>query len=352
MPTLALLVLLAMSAGCASPDPATRAEALLAEYARPGAPGASVLILKEGRILYRKAFGLANLEDAEPATPATNYRLASVTKQFTAMAILLLVDEGRLSLDDRLSDLLPGFPLYAGDVSIHHLLTHRSGLIDYEDIIPPETAVPLKDADVVRLLQDQDSTYFAPGTAFRYSNSGYAVLAEIVAAVSGRSFAAFLHDRIFLPLGMTGTVAFEEGISTVPHRAFGYAEREGAFVRHDQSLTSAVLGDGGVYASIDDLAAWYRALDDGRLVRPGLMEQVFVPAENTQHEGAGYGFGWFVGQYGERASVWHTGSTVGFRNAVERFPRARMTVVVLSNREAEVHGLARALADVFFDEGL
>ena len=336
-----------MVSGCASPDPATRVDALFADYARPDIPGASVLVLKEGEVVYRKAFGLADLEGGVPATPATNYRLASVTKQFTALAVLLLVDEGRISLYTRLTDLFPEFPAYGQAMTVRHLLTHTSGLIDYEDHIPDTTTIPVRDRDVLASMMGQDSTYFQPGSQFRYSNSAYAVLAMLVERVSGQTFAAFLHDRLFEPLRMIETVAFEDGISTVPNRAYGYAGAEGRFTRNDQSITSAVLGDGGVYSSVDDLRLWYRALDEGRLLSPALMADVFMPAENTRHDGAGYGYGWFVGEYAGRPSVWHTGSTVGFRNAVERFPEQGLTVIVLTNRDTDVHDLIRRVADVY-----
>ncbi|MEZ4702967.1 MAG: serine hydrolase domain-containing protein [Rhodothermales bacterium] len=346
----AAFVLLVMLEPCTPPDAATQVDALFEAYAGADTPGLSVLVIKNGEVRYRKAFGMANLEEAESATPATNYRLASVTKQFTAMATLMLVEEGRLSLDTRLTELFPDFPPYGHAVAVRHLLSHTSGLLDYEDLIPDSATVQVRDRDVLASMTRQDSTYFEPGSRFRYSNTGYALLAMIVETVSGQRFADFLHDRLFVPLGMTGTVAFEEGVSTVSHRAYGYTQAGASFVRNDQSLTSAVLGDGGIYSSVDDLYAWHRALDGGKLVRPGLMEQVFMPAENTQHDGAGYGYGWFVGRYDGRASVWHTGSTVGFRNAVERFPRERLTVIVLSNRDTEVHDLLRRVADVFLAE--
>ncbi len=348
-----LLLALSMYSGCASPetapDPASRIDALFADYDRPDAPGASVLVLKDGEVVYKKAFGMADLEAGVPATPATNFRLASVTKQFTAMAVLVLVDEGRLALDARLTDLFPDFPAYGQAIAVRHLLTHTSGLIDYEDLIPDTTTIPVKDHDVLTSMRGQDSTYFEPGSQFRYSNSAYAVLAMVVERVSGQSFAAFLADRIFEPLGMAGTVAFEDGLSTVPKRAFGYAGDEGRFTRNDQSLTSAVLGDGGVYSSVEDLLLWYRALDEGRLLSAPLMAEVFTPAENTRHDGAGYGFGWFVGEYAGRPSVWHAGSTVGFRNAVERLTDDGLTVIVLTNRDTEVHGLLRRVADLYLE---
>ncbi len=151
---------------------------------------------------------------------------------------------------------------------IRHLLTHTSGLIDYEDVIPESFAGQVRDADVLRLLETQDRTYFRPGNGYRYSNSGYALLALIVQRASGMSFANFLQERIFEPLAMFNTVAHEEGVSRVINRAFGYTEAAGRWNRTDQDQTSAVLGDGGIYSSIEDLAKWDAALYDGRLLQP------------------------------------------------------------------------------------
>ncbi|MGH8187400.1 MAG: serine hydrolase domain-containing protein, partial [Steroidobacteraceae bacterium] len=239
-----------------------RIDALMRDY-EGQVPGASVLVVRESVPLVRSSYGLADLEQRTPAMPATNYRLASVTKQFTAAAILLLAEDGRLTLDDGVRKWLPTLPDAAQAVTIRQLLTHTSGLIDYEDVIPESFSGQLKDADVLRLLASQDRTYFAPGTSYRYSNSGYALLALIVERTSDLSFAAFLRKRIFMPLGMGNTVAYEDGQSTVVNRAFGYSSSGGAWTRTDQSQTSAVLGDGGIYSSIDDLARWDAALYDG-----------------------------------------------------------------------------------------
>lgn len=304
-------------------------------------PGAAVLVLRDGQPIVRASYGLADLETDTPATPETNYRLASVTKQFTAASILLLAEYGRLKLDDRVRKWLPSLPKAAETVTIRHLLTHTSGLIDYEDVIPEIFAAQLHDADVLRLLETQDRTYFRPGTGYRYSNSGYALLALIVERASGKTFATFLRERIFQLLGMNNTVAYEEGISTVNNRAFGYTKEAGRWNRTDQSQTSAVLGDGGIYSSIDDLAKWDAALYDGRLLRPSSLQAAFTPATHTDDPEIEYGYGWRI--TGE--TLWHSGETVGFRNVIVRYPKRHMTVVVLTNRnEPEPYQLALEIA--------
>jgi len=292
-------------------------------------PGASLLVVRDGSAVVRRSYGRSNLEDRIAATPETNYRLASVTKQFTAAAILLLSQDGKLSLDDPVKKWLPSLPSAIDSVTITHLLTHTSGIIDYEDVMPAGTVKQLHDADVLRLLEAHDSVYFKPGTRYSYSNSGYSLLSLIVARASGKSFATFLRERIFLPLGMNHTVAYEEGISTVSNRAFGYTIKDGVWTRKDQSTTSAVLGDGGIYSSIDDLAKWDAALYDSRLLSDDSRRLAFTPHTATDQADVKYGFGWRI--TGE--TLWHSGETVGFRNVIIRNPSRRLTVVLLTNRD-------------------
>jgi CubicO group peptidase (beta-lactamase class C family) len=333
-------------ASCARPhDPAEEGIDRLMSAYRGDVPGASVLVLREGAVIFRRAYGYADLEAHVAATPATDYRLASMTKQFTAAAILLLSDEGRLSLDDPIRKWLPELQPAAAPMTIRQLLTHVSGLIDYEDLTPSGTTQQVHDEDVLHLLAAEDRTYFPPGSQYRYSDSGYSLLSLIVARASGQSFATFLRERVFLPLGMRGTVAYEQGISTVPDRAFGYSAQDGAWLRTDQSLTSAVLGDGGIYSSIDDLAKWDAALYDSRLLRTATLREAFAPAVSTDDPNVRYGFGWRItGQ-----SVWHSGETLGFRNVIVRFPERHFTVIILTNRnEPEPYGTALAIAKLYF----
>ena len=307
-------------------------------------PGASLLVVRDGRLVIRRSYGQANLEDRTAATPETNYRLASVTKQFTAAAILLLAEDGKLSVDDRLKKWLPSLPPSVDPVTINQLLTHASGIVDYEDVIAPGTTVQVHDTDVLRLLESQDSTYFKPGSGYRYSNSGYALLALIVERASGKTFATFLRQRIFIPLGMLHTVAYEEGISTVPDRAYGYTMKDGKWARKDQSVTSAVLGDGGVYSSIDDLVRWDAAWYDARLLNDQSRALAVQPHTDTDKTDVKYGFGWRI--TGE--SLWHSGETAGFRNVIVRYPNRRLTVVILSNRDdAAPYETALAVARLF-----
>lgn len=309
-------------------------------------PGASLLVMRGDDPVVMESWGYADLATRARAHSETNYRLASVTKQFTATAILLLAREGALSLDDRVSRLLPELPRATREVTIRHLLTHTSGIVDYEELIPEDQVEQVRDADVLALLTKEDRLLFEPGTDYHYSNSGYALLALVVERASGLSFATFLRGRIFEPLGMRNSVAFEQAVSTVANRAYGHSRDEaGEWRRDDQSVTSAVLGDGGIYTSIDDLIHWIRALDDDTLLPAEWRRLLVTPATETDRAGVAYGFGWRIDPDGTR---WHTGSTRGFRNVIVRDPSRELTVVVLTNRnEGDVHAIARRIGALF-----
>jgi CubicO group peptidase (beta-lactamase class C family) len=337
---LCALSLLVAACNRQADTPARKVDALLRLYQGP-VPGAAVTVLHDGRTVLARGYGFADLEHTVPVTPATDFRLASMTKQFTAAAVLLLVQDGRLSLDDPIGKWLPTLPAKAGAATIRQLLTHTGGLIDYEDLIPAGTTQQLHDADVLRLLQTEDRTYFTPGSRYRYSDSGYSLLSLIVAKASGHGFADFLRARIFLPLDMHDTLAHEEGVSTIPRRAFGYSLDGGVWQRTDQSLTSAVLGDGGVYSSVADLAKWDAALYGTRLLSAASLASAFAPQTATDDASVKYGFGWRI----TGTSVWHSGETLGFRNVIVRWPARHFTVIVLTNRnDPEPYTLALAIA--------
>lgn len=326
-----------------------RLDSLLAPFARPGMPGASVLVMRGDTVVLRESVGLADVERGIASTPATNYRLASLSKQVTATAILLLVRDGTLSLERRVRELLPELPAYAGEVTVRHLLTHTSGLWDYEEFVPDTIQRQVHDRDALLLVSAHAKRlYFAPGSAWRYSNTGYALLALIVERVSGMRFGDLLRARIFLPLGMAATYAHEEGRTVVPNRAWGYTVRGDTVTRTDQSSTSAVLGDGGIYSSIDDLARWHASLTNAPLVGDALWTLTRTPQRLTDGRKTEYGLGWFVDRHLGQARLRHHGETRGFTNAVSRYPDAGLTIVVLTNRsDAAPWSIADALAAAY-----
>lgn len=312
-----------------SPMPDAAIERLMQRY-EGDVPGASLLVIRDGEARVNRGYGRSDLEHGVEAGPATNYRLASVSKQFTAAAILLLAQDGRLGIDDPVKRWLPSLPPAADGITLRHLLTHTSGLRDYEDLMAEPFDSQIRDAGVLDLLQRENRLAFPAGSAYRYSNSGYALLALVVERASGMDFPAFLRSRIFLPLGMHDTVAFVAGGTDVSNRAWGYSDVDGQWQRTDQSSTSAVLGDGGIYSNTHDLARWDAALYDDRLLSDASRalafgKQVEVTAED---EAAYYGFGWRI----TGDTLWHSGETIGFRNVIVRWPEKRLTVILLSNR--------------------
>jgi CubicO group peptidase (beta-lactamase class C family) len=346
---LLIIITMTLSADAASPLPDAlidKLDMLFQDYNQPGAPGASVMIILNGKIAFVKGYGLADVEKKAPCGPDTDFRLASVTKQFTAMSVLILAQRKRLSFDEHLTDFFPEFPAYGRDTTVRHLLTHTSGLLDYEDLIPKGTTIPVVDRDVLRLMLQQDKTYFPPGTQYRYSNTAYALLALIVEARSGNTFARFLQENIFRPLKMSHTLAYEQGLSVVPNRAYGYSPEGRGFKRTDQSLTSSVLGDGGIYSSVADLYKWDQALYTDKLVSRKLLKLAFTPGPATEHPNTGYGFGWFIGQYRGLREIWHSGNTIGFTTRIARFPDKHFTVIILTNRnEANIAEFPHRIAD-------
>ena len=346
-----------------------RLAALFAGLVGDDAPGLAVLLKADGRLLFRAGYGLADLHSKEQIDARTNFRLASVSKQFTAMAVMLLVHDGKLAYDQKLTEIFPEFPAYGQTIRVRNLLDHTSGLPDYEELMDqvekekgpqwsPERQI--HDEQVLQLLEETNHGKFPPGTRWEYSNSGYVVLGLIVAKRSGKSFGQFLEERIFSPLGMRHTLVFEKGKNQVDRRAYGYSKRDGSFIETDQSSTSATQGDGGIYSNLEDLSRWDDALAGHTLLSasefapaitpaplpPGAQKTLALDAPASMRPLArAYGFGWFLDDNAARPLMWHYGETTGFKSAILRYPAARgnsaRTVVILSNRnDLDPSGLA------------
>ena len=302
------------------------------EASLPPHVGACVLAVDHGDVVFEQGYGIADVESRTASTPATNFRLASVSKQFTAATVLMLVDRGKLSLDDTLDEFFPGFPKYGGKITVKHLLAHTSGLPHYEEIIPAGTKLQLDDPDVLHLLMDAKEPRFAAGAKFEYSNSGYTLLGLIVEIAAQQPFHDFMRKEIFLPLGMNDTVLYQRGLNEVPQRAYGHERKEGEWIRADQSLTSAIRGDGGVYSSLQDYRKWLKAIDaQEKLLSKESYAAMFTPQFVSDREGSRYGFGWFIDEYRGEPRIHHNGDTQGFRACVQRFPRRQAAVFIQIN---------------------
>jgi CubicO group peptidase (beta-lactamase class C family) len=357
---------------------AKKIDAVFSGVTSPDAPGLAVLVRQNGRPVFERGYGVRDLRSKVKIDAHSNFRLASFTKQFTAMAIMLLVHDGKLRYDETLAETFPDFPAYGKSITIRNLLNHTSGLPDYEELMEaaeksegtiwtPEKQI--QDAEVLELLKKEKSAKFTPGTSWSYSNSGYVVLGLIVAKVSGNTYGEFLRARIFSPLKMNHTIVFEKIDNKVSNRAFGHSKANDALKETDQSATSATLGDGGIYSNLEDLAKWDDALRNHTLLsekefQPALAPVILndgsephwpkEPNDDNLHPGkpVAYGFGWFLDPYQGRQRMWHTGSTMGFRTVIQRFTEGDvLSVIILCNRtDLDAEKLALQIADLIFKE--
>ena len=363
--------LLLASAGAQTPSAAQLDTIFSKIVAAPNQPGLAVLVRQNGQTVFERSYGMRDLRSNLPIDAHTNFRLASCTKQFTAMAIMLLVHNGKLRYDQTLTDIFPEFPAYGRGITIRNLLNHTSGLIAYEDLMDKMYAgkewyeIPqITDAQVLALAEKQTRTKFPPGTKWEYSNGGYCILAMIVEKVSGMPFPQFLRQRIFVPLHMEHTVAHVYGKDTVMNRAYGYTNDSGVWLETDQSPTSATLGDGGIYSSLDDLAKWDDALRNHTLLSAAEFQPAITPensaavspsavddlpkAAAANQQPLAYGFGWFLDPYRGHPRMWHYGSTIGFHSIIERFTNDNLSVIILSNRtDVDLAALALRAADLY-----
>jgi len=353
-----------------------QADAIFSSVTQEKAPGLATLVRKDRRAAFEKGYGVRDLRTQVKIDQHTNFRLASFTKQFTAMAVMLLVHDGKLRYDQTLTEVFPDFPAYGKNVSIRNLLNHTGGLPDYEDLMEAEEKIKgplwspehqIQDDEVLSLLKKQTKGKFVPATSWSYSNSGYVVLGLIVAKVSGQRYGDFLHARIFAPLRMDHTIVFQKGKNEVANRAFGHSKDCDSFKETDQSSTSATLGDGGIYSNLEDLAKWDDALQSHSLLNTDQMASALVPAklangkptfwpvesnDDNLHPGklVSYGFGWFLDPYQGHPRMWHTGSTMGFRTVIERFAADNLTIIILCNRtDLDPEALALKTAELYLN---
>ena len=312
----------------------------------------TVLIARKGEVLFHKKCGNRDVEGKEPITDRSAFNLASVSKQFTAMGILLLAYEHRLDIDDPLSKWIP--ELDAPAVTIRHMLHHTAGLTDFIDLAEQhwDTDRTLTFSDLLALFQRHKPIQsFSPGEKFEYSNTGYVLLGLIIERASGMPHEAFMREHIFRPLDMNDSGAFNKlsAVDALPERVFGFRRRYRFFgkrIADDLNFVDGTTGDGGIYASARDLLKWDRGLNNGLLLSEQVYAEAYTSGRTNDGEATDYGFGWNLYSDG---SVGHGGSWVGFQSGIYRNSRQELLLVVLDNSSNEgFHDVTQALVDFVF----
>lgn len=303
----------------------------------------AVLVAKDGRVLLSKGYGMASIEYEVPNTPQTKFRIGSLTKQFTAMAIMMLQERGKLSVRDPICKYLPDCPESWRSVTIHHLLTHTSGIPNFSyslNCVESATTSSLFEYQMERLRKVPLD--FSPGTQFSYSNAGYVLLGQIIEIVSGERYDAFLQENIFVPLNMKNT-GYEDRGSIIKHRATGYSIRNDKLV--DAPFVDMLIpySAGGLYSTVEDLYLWDQSLYTERLVSKKSLEAMFTPFKNN------YGYGWDIFEQFGRRSIGHLGWIDGYATIIQRFPDEKLVIIILSNLDSvPVVTMARDLAAIVF----
>lgn len=326
-------------------EKSAQVDALFASWPGGIAPGAAVVIVQDGEVLHRGSYGLANLETGNAISTKTPFRLASITKQFTAMAVMMLRERGELEYDDPVSRFLPEFSTQVREITIQHLLWHTSGLQDYEELFwgsgeidedYPRSSKQRPDGfeptskDALKMVA-RHGLRFAPGDEWEYVNSGYVALAQIVERVSGKSFAQFLKDYIFVPLEMNNSLLYDETQPEIPGCAISYTVEGEMYQDIDYTPLNQVYGQDGIYSTADDMVKWYQALTSDKFVAPSTLKKAFSSGKLNIGAKTGYGFGWFIGNSLDLLRVAHTGSWVGFRTVVVYYPEQKLAALVLCN---------------------
>jgi CubicO group peptidase (beta-lactamase class C family) len=347
--TAALLLLLSFNA---FGDPGKDVDRLLARIATSTSPGCAVAVFHHGRIVYERAVGLADLERNVPLSPRSVFDIGSVSKQFTAMSVVLLAQDGKLSLDDDVRKWIPELRTYAKPITLSHLLHHTSGLLDYTMLLGA-TGASLEDAigddETLAVIARQRSLVFPPGSRWEYSNTNYFLLSLVVRRASGMPLADFARQRIFEPLGMKDTHIHVDHTQLVPHRAIGYDPRSGSFAISMSNWEQS--GDGAVHTTVEDLGRWDENFYSGKVGSPSALRLLTTPGKLDDGHPIDYALGLFVTQHQGLTMVQHGGGWAGYRAELLRFPTEHLSVACLCNRgDKDPVALAGQIGDLFLGD--
>ena len=327
-----------------------KVDQLFAEWDRSDSPGAALAVTRDGEIIYKQGYGMANLEYDIPITTTTTFELASTSKQFTAFAIAMLLHKGKLSLDDDIQKYLPDVPDFGSTITIRHLLHHTSGIRDYIQLfvlagVRLDDVVSLK--DVLKMVKRQKALNFEPGSEFLYSNTGYNLLAAIIEVVTRDSFREWTGTNIFKPLNMVNSLFCDDHEMILKNRAYAYQAVENDGFKHVVNNTTAV-GDGFLYSTVDDLAKWILNFDTVRIGGQSVLKQMHERGVLNNGEQIDYAFGLRISEYRTLKTVRHGGAWQGFRSHLMRFPDQKFGVVILGNLDTfNPRSLAEKVADIY-----
>jgi CubicO group peptidase (beta-lactamase class C family) len=342
--TLFVFLSLGVAGACPGQTKSAQVDKLIRALAQRGQFSGSVLVAEDGRIIYQRGFGQADSKRGIVFSPQTPTYLASLTKQFTAMGIMMLAEQHKLSYNDPLSKYFPEFPSYAQKITIRHLLNHTAGIADYVGLGLERPGLTNK--DVFDVLMRQDSPRFAPGEKWEYSNSGYILLGLIVEKVSGQPYRLFLKRHIFAPLGMNHTFVYDKSTPDVTARARGY-NRFG----DDSDYDLLTYGEGGIYSTVTDMFKWDQALQTEKLVKRSTLDEAFTCGKLNDGSLTNYGFGWAISEVNGEPIQSHGGRYGGFNTYIKRFPNERATIIFLTNRDFKnMSAIGNALISVLHDQ--
>lgn len=309
-------------------------DGVLADQFKPSSPGCAVLVAKKGKVIYRKAFGEADLELHVPVRPEMIFRLGSITKQFTAVAILQLVEQGKISLQDNLQKFVKDFPLAKHPVTIENLLTHTSGITDYTQLDISDPFIRRKDfkpKEIVDLFKNEPLE-FEPGTKFKYSNSNYFLLGYILELVEGEDYRLIIERQLLKPIGLVNT-SYESFSKIVQGRTKGYKQENGVYENADFQSVTIPFAAGALISNVDDLFKWHQSLIAFQMIKKETLDLAFKPFEFKDGTKSNYGFGWFIIDMDGAQTVQHGGNINGFKANEIYFPKEDVFVATLFNCE-------------------
>lgn len=335
---------------------APKVDHLFAAFDKPGSPGCSVGVIRNGSFVYKKSFGYANLELDVPLTQASVFYVGSVSKQFTAASVVLAAEQGYLSLDDDVRKYLPELPDYGNPVTLRQMLHQTSGFRDFFDLIALSGGNPAEigsAADILKLIVRQKGLNNVPGSEWNYSNSNYFLLAEVVQRATRKSLAQFAAENIFQPLGMKHTLFFDDKTLVVPNRVAAYDRGKNGKFLVDWSTSYDLVGGGGLMSTVEDLLLWDRNFSANKLGKGTLVQQLESQGILNNGNQINYAMGLILGEYGGQPTAEHSGANFGYRSEYLRFPRQKFSAIVLCNlSSAGPVGLAHKIADLYLQGDL